>query len=56
MMQIAAFLRQQSAFELLGQIEVWHLAAGKPMAEPRHPAIDTGESWPLIRNMDATHK
>jgi hypothetical protein len=40
--------RRQSAFSLLGQIEVWRLEHGRPSAEPRHPAIDSGEPWPPI--------
>ncbi|MCJ7547704.1 MAG: hypothetical protein MUP30_12940 [Deltaproteobacteria bacterium] len=39
--------RKQSAFALLGQIEVWRLEHGRPTTEPRHPAFDTGEIWPL---------
>ncbi len=35
--------RRQSAFKLLGQIEAWRLEYGKPGAEPRHPAFDSGE-------------
>ena len=40
--------RRQSAFALLGQIEVWCLEHGRPSAEPRHPALDSGELWPPI--------
>lgn len=41
--------RKQSAFALLGQIEVWRLEYGRPNSEPRHPAFDSGEMWPPIR-------
>jgi len=40
--------RRQSAFALLGQIEIWRLEYGRPSAEPRHPALDSGEPWPPI--------
>jgi hypothetical protein len=40
--------RSHSAFALLGQIEVWRLEHGRPGAEPRHPAFDSGELWPPI--------
>ena len=40
--------RRRSALELLGMIEDWRLDYGKPMSEPRHPAIDTGQPWPLL--------
>ena len=38
--------RRKSAFKLLGQIEVWRLEYGKPMDEPRHPNLESGQSWP----------
>ena len=38
---------KRSAFQLLGQIEVWRLEHGRPSTEPRHPDYDSGESWPL---------
>ncbi len=41
-------LRKRSAFALLGQIEVWRLEHGRPEDEPRHPAVDSGEPWPLL--------
>jgi hypothetical protein len=41
--------RKQSAFALLGQIEVWRLEYGRPTTEPRHPAFDSGEMWPPIK-------
>jgi hypothetical protein len=40
-------LRKHSAFALLGQIEVWRLEHGRPMDEPRHPAIESGAYWPI---------
>ncbi len=39
--------RQQSAFSLLGQIEVWRLDYGKPTDEPRHPDLSSGLFWPM---------
>ncbi|HET8926012.1 MAG TPA: hypothetical protein VFN26_23710 [Candidatus Acidoferrum sp.] len=41
-------LRKLSAFALLGQIEVWRLEHGRPPDEPRHPAVDSGVSWPPL--------
>lgn len=38
--------RRNSAFMLLGQIEVWRLEHGRPMDEPRHPDLASGQSWP----------
>ena len=40
-------LRKSSAFALLGQIEVWRLEHGRPMDEPRHPAVESGAYWPI---------
>jgi hypothetical protein len=40
--------RKRSAFALLGQIEVWRLEYGRPMNEPRHPAIESDTPWPLL--------
>jgi len=40
-------VRKRSAFALLGQIEVWRLEHGRPMDEPRHPAIESGIHWPI---------
>jgi hypothetical protein len=40
-------VRKRSAFALLGQIEVWRLEHGRPMDEPRHPAIESGTHWPI---------
>ncbi len=41
--------RKQSAFAVLGQIEVWRLEYGRPTAEQRHPAFNSGEMWPPIK-------
>jgi hypothetical protein len=41
--------RKQSAFALLGQIEVWRLEHGRPTTGQRHPPFDAGEMWPPIR-------
>lgn len=38
--------RWKSAFKLLGQIEEWRLEHGRPMGEPRHPNLASGQSWP----------
>jgi hypothetical protein len=38
--------RKKSAFGLLGQIEEWRLEYGRPIGEPRHPALQSGERWP----------
>ena len=38
--------RQESAFSLLGQIELWRLEYGRPMDEPRHPNLASGKPWP----------
>lgn len=38
--------RQESAFRLLGQIELWRLEHGRPTDEPRHPDLASGKSWP----------
>jgi hypothetical protein len=46
-MALADPARRHSAFALLGQIEAWRLEYGRPMDEPRHPAIESGASWPL---------
>jgi hypothetical protein len=40
--------RKQSAFALLGQIEVWRLEHGHPTSEPRHPVIESEVSWPPL--------
>jgi hypothetical protein len=38
--------RARSAYQLLGQIDLWRLQYGRPAREPRHPAFDSGELWP----------
>ena len=38
--------RRNSAFMLLGQIEVWRLEYGRPTDEPRHPDLASGQTWP----------
>jgi hypothetical protein len=38
-------------FTLLGQIEVWRLAHGKPIDEPRHPSLMSGYAWPPLELM-----
>ena len=40
-------VRKRSAFALFGQIEVWRLEHGRPMDEPRDPAIESGAYWPI---------
>jgi hypothetical protein len=40
--------RRQSAFALLGQIEVWRLEHGRPADEPSHPAVESGVLWPPL--------
>jgi hypothetical protein len=40
--------RKQSAFALLGQIEVWRLEYGHPADESRHPVIESDVSWPPL--------
>jgi hypothetical protein len=47
-MSLTDACRKQSAFSLLGQIEVWRLEYRRPISESRHPAFDSGESWPPI--------
>ena len=39
-------IRRNSAFMLLGQIEVWRLKYGRPTDEPRHPDRASGQPWP----------
>ncbi len=41
--------RRKSAFAMLGQVEVWRLEYGRPLGEPRHPMIESGEPWPPLR-------
>jgi hypothetical protein len=40
--------RRESAFALLGQIEVWRLEHGRPADEPPHPMIESEISWPPL--------
>jgi hypothetical protein len=42
---------RRSAFAMLGQIEVWHLENGKPVSEPRHPALGFGVPWPPLERV-----
>jgi len=47
-MAIGDSLRKQSAFALLGQIEVWRLEHGRPADEPRHPITESDVPWPPL--------
>ncbi len=38
--------RRKCALMLLGQIEKWRLRHGRPMGEPRHPDLASGQPWP----------
>ena len=40
--------RTESARALLALIESWRVEYGRPPDEPRHPAIETGRSWPIV--------
>jgi hypothetical protein len=40
--------RRASAFSILGQVEVWRIEYGRPIGEPRHPMIESGETWPPL--------
>jgi hypothetical protein len=40
--------RKESAFSLLGQVEIWRLEHGHPLDEPRHPVIESEVSWPPL--------
>lgn len=40
--------RKHTAYALLGQIEEWRLEHGRPIDEPRHPALESGLHWPLV--------
>jgi hypothetical protein len=40
--------RKETAFALLGQIEVWRLEHGHPTDEPRHPVIESDVAWPPL--------
>lgn len=46
---------KHSAFAMLGQIEVWHLENGKPVSEPRHPALESGLPWPPLEIVTSNH-
>ena len=46
---------RHSAFAMLGQIEIWHLENGKPVSEPRHPALESGASWPPLEIVASNH-
>jgi NACHT C-terminal Alpha/Beta 2 len=39
--------RRAAASHLLARIEAWRLERGRPSTEPRHPAFESGTSWPL---------
>lgn len=39
--------RRKSAFMLLGKIEASRIEHGRPIGEPRHPDLASGQSWPL---------
>jgi hypothetical protein len=41
-------VRGKSAAAILAQIEMWRLEHGRPNSEPRHPLIDSDESWPPL--------
>jgi hypothetical protein len=41
--------RSAGAFAYLGRVEEWRLEYGRPVDEPRHPAIDLGLPWPPLR-------
>ncbi len=43
---IADKKRQKSALKLLGQIEIWRLEHGRPLGEPCHPDLASGQPWP----------
>jgi hypothetical protein len=45
-MTIADEKRRKSASKLLGQIQEWRLEHGRPIQEPRHPDLASGEPWP----------
>jgi hypothetical protein len=40
--------RRESAFALLGQIELWRLEHGRPADELRHPAVESDIPWPPL--------
>ena len=39
--------RRKSAFMLLGKIEERRIEHGRPIGEPRHPNLASGQTWPL---------
>jgi hypothetical protein len=41
--------RRGTAFAYLGRIEEWRLEYGRPIDEPRHPAIDLCVPWPPVK-------
>jgi NACHT C-terminal Alpha/Beta 2 len=41
--------RKKSAARLLAEIEEWRLEYGRPVGEPRHPALEAGRSWPPVQ-------
>jgi len=43
--------RKKSAAMLLAQIEEWRLEYGRPVGEPRHPALEAGGRWPPIQEV-----
>jgi hypothetical protein len=47
--------RRTAASHLLRRIEAWRLEHGRPAAEPRHPAFDSGTLWPLPVTTADTH-
>lgn len=46
--------RHQTAFALLGEIALWRLQDGKPVTESRHPAFESGKSWPPLEMLRGT--
>jgi hypothetical protein len=40
--------RKRTAVRLLAQIEEWRLQYGRPTGEPRHPALESGLTWPVL--------
>jgi len=43
--------RKKSAATLLADIEEWRLEYGRPVGEPRHPALEAGGNWPPIQEV-----
>jgi hypothetical protein len=48
--------RARTAMDLLGQIEEWRLEYGRPMSEPRHPMVESGETWPFAPTLPPTQR